>query len=144
MSGRSLRNMSVAPKTTITHHGVGAGTRLVVELPVTLVDPTPERVLELLHANPKGMRGVTAERELQRLIDAAIAKLLLPAAAPVRQTLDVPRDRVRYCTDLAEIVAILAKSSDRLFLRDKAPILSGVRSGRSVVLVLPDHLDWSN
>ena len=141
MSQRQIHNMSVAPKTTISHRGTGLGSRLVVELPVPLDDPTPERVLGLLDANPRRLRGADAERELHRLIDAVTARLPLPSAAPVRQDLDVPESRVVRCDDLAEIVAILARSSDRVYLREKSPIVSGIRSGRRVILVLPDGVE---
>lgn len=136
-----LRNMSVAPKTTISHRGTGLGRRLIVELPVPLDDPTSERVLDLLEANPRHLRGAAAERELHQLIDAVTERLPLPSAAPVRQDLDVPESRAVRCNDLAEIVAILARSSDRVYLREKSPIVSGIRSGRRVILVLPDDVE---
>ncbi len=143
MSSRSLRNMSIAPKTTISHQGIGLGIRLVVELPLPLSDPTPEAVLKLVGRLPQSLRKLSPEDALRQTIESIVEHLNLPSAAPVRGDIDVPADRVRTCTDLAAIIAILAKSSDRLYLRDKAPIVSSIRSGRRLVLVLPDERDWS-
>lgn len=143
MSSRKLRNMSVAPKTTISHQGAGLGLRLIVDLPMPLAQPTAEAVLNLIGQLPRSLRTLSSDEALNRVIELAIENLDLPAAAPVRRDVDVPPDRVRTCTDLTAIIAILAKSSDRLYLRDKAPIVSGIQSGRRLVLVLPDGCDWS-
>jgi hypothetical protein len=143
MSATYVRNMSVAPRTTITHRGVGIGMRLVVALPESEEDLTPEGILDRLRSNTQGLQGAAAERELRRLIDVTIGRLPLPAAAPVLQSLDVPENRAQRCSSLIDIVSILAKSSDRVFLREKSAILSGIRPGRRIILVLPVHNDWS-
>jgi hypothetical protein len=41
------------------------------------------------------------------------------------------------CTDLVTIVTVLAKSSSRVYLRDKEPNLSTVVAGRRLVLLVP-------
>jgi hypothetical protein len=129
-----LHNMSAPPMTTI-HHQAGPGqllgTRRAFALPAIEGPLTPESLLALLDG--RAWPG-DAEAELRARLDAHAANLALPACAPVVAQAG-PKDAV--CTDLLDVLTVLAKSSAHVYLRDKAPNLGALRPGRRVVLLLP-------
>jgi hypothetical protein len=75
-----------------------------------------------------------AETALARLLDGHARALLLPACAAV---VEQPLAGDAVCHDLLTILAVLAKSSAHVYLRDKEPNLQTLRPGRRVVLILP-------
>ena len=75
-----------------------------------------------------------AESALRRRIDAHARTLRLPPAALVTEGSE-PGDA--SCRDLLTVATVLAKSSGRVYLRDKVPNLSRIQPGRRVVLIVP-------
>lgn len=141
MSRRSntLHNMSVAPRTVISHTSRGCGNRAVVELLDGPSSLAPSAVLAWLGVPAAGLDEPAARARLHALLDEAAASLPLPPAAPVVDQL-APNDRVVFrATDRVAAATLLAKASNRVYLRDKAPILSGIVAGRRLVLVLPER-----
>jgi hypothetical protein len=61
------------------------------------------------------------------------ARLALPPAVVVTDAADAAEP----VDDLLAVYAVLSKSSDRVYLRDKEPNLARIVSGRRVVLRLP-------
>ena len=49
----------------------------------------------------------------------------------------VARNPARLERNLLTVLTVLAKSSGRVYLRDKEPNLAAIRPGRRVVLVIP-------
>jgi hypothetical protein len=133
--GPWLRNMSVPAKTTITRSAPASrdyGHGVIIAMPRTLSTAGPLKVLKKL-----GIKLATKEspeQALCRLIETRARELPLPPAVAVT-------DRARYsdewCMDILTIVTVLAKSSSRVYLRDKEPNLSSVFTGRTFVLLVP-------
>ena len=129
-----LHNMSAPPRTVIQHKAVTpAGRTLLFRLPPEIPNTGPEGLL----AHLTGMRWTDSEAaagaELRRRVNEYAARLALPPAVLVTDAADAaePAD------DLLAVYAVLAKSSDRVYLRDKEPNLAGIEPGRRVVLRLP-------
>jgi hypothetical protein len=91
-------------------------------------------VLERLDGTPWVGTSDEAERELGRRLDRHAATLPYPRAALLGGR---PADATEYTSDFLTICAVLAKSSARVYLRDKEPNLANLRGGRIVVLQLP-------
>ena len=138
MTGSLLHNMSVPTKTTITraapaHRVYGQG--IVVALPENFRAADPAELLKALDG--KKARKESPDHALRRLIETRARELPLPPAVAV-----TGQERVgdTECTDLLTIVTVLAKSSSRVYLRDKEPNLSSIVSGRRLVLLIPKEV----
>jgi hypothetical protein len=135
--GPLLHNMSAPPRTVIDHPG---GDRRVIAHGVVfalpLADPPPlaADLLSRLDGRPCTLPTAEAEAELRRRLRAHVPKLPLPPAAVVTSR-TVPGDE--ECRDLLSTLAVLARSSDHVYLRDKEPNLAALRPGRRVVLLVP-------
>jgi hypothetical protein len=133
--GPWLRNMSVPSKTTITrdaprYRAYGHG--VIVALPEDLRTGSSIRLLKALGG--KKARKESTDDALRRLIETQASELPLPAAVAVTGQ---AREGDTECTDLATIVTVLAKSSSRVYLRDKEPNLSSIANGRRLILLVP-------
>ncbi len=133
-----LHNMSVPPKMTVTRvtwnrrvygHGV------VVALPEEYRAASRVELLKALGG--KKTRKETLDQALRRLIESRARELPLPPAVALTGQ---ARDGDAECTDLVTIVTVLAKSSSRVYLRDKEPNLSSVVAGRRLVLLVPGEV----
>jgi hypothetical protein len=132
-----LHNMSVPTKTAITfgapaHRVYGHG--VIVALPDGLSTPTPRELLMLLEENPPAKRPDVL---LKRLIEARANELPLPPALAITSQ---ARSGDTNCEDLLTIITILAKSSSRVYLRDKTPNMTSIAAGRRLVLVVPKEI----
>lgn len=138
MSDGLLHNMSVPTKTTITHKAPAHrvyGYGIVIALPDHLANASSIELLKALGYSSRS--AATADLELRELIEARARALpLAPAVAISAQT----RDGDTECADLATIITVLAKSSSRVYLRDKEPNLSSISAGRRLVLLMPEEV----
>jgi hypothetical protein len=130
-----LHNMSVPTKTTITwvaptRRVYGHG--IVVAVPKNFRAAGPLKLLKKLGG--KKARKETPDEALRRLIETRAKELPLPPAVAIT---DQSRGGDTECTDLVTIVTIVAKSSSRVYLRDKEPNLSWVVAGRRLILLVP-------
>jgi hypothetical protein len=133
--GPLLHNMSAPPRTVIDHpiakrrlHGRGA----VFTMPDLGEEPTAAALLSILDGAPCRLPTAAAETELRRRLDANARRLALPAAAVVTpQRSGDDRD----CGALLDVLTVLAKASEHVYLRDKEPNLSGFRAGRRVIVL---------
>ena len=134
-----LHNMSAPAKTTITweaptHRLFGFG--IVVALPESCEPTCANQLLQLLEIERRRTaRG--AEDELRRRIQARALELPLP---PVTAVTAQAHEGDIQCTDLLTIVTVLAKSSSRVYLRDKEPNLASIVTGRRLILILPKEI----
>jgi len=134
-----LHNMSAPANTTISwnapaHRAFGFG--IVVSLPDTCKAARASGLLQLLDGG-KRRSAKAAEDELRRRIQARAVELPLPlVAAATAQA----RDGDVVCTDLLTIMTVLAKSSSRVYLRDKEPNLASIVPGRRLVLIVPKEV----
>ena len=130
-----LRNMSTVPRTVIAHEAPQPRFRAVAfRLPAGL-DSDPAGLLGQLDGTSwKGTSG-EAEQELRRRLNSHAANLPYPAAILVcgRATAAEPGPG-----ELLTVCAVLAKSSDQVYLRDKEPNLANIRTARVVVLQIPN------
>jgi hypothetical protein len=134
-----LHNMSVPTKTTISwdapaHRLFGFG--IVVALPESCKAARASQFLELLEGG-KRMTAKAAEAELRGRIQARALELPLP---PVAAVTTQARDGDVECNDLLTIMTVLAKSSSRVYLRDKEPNLASIVPGRRLVLIVPKEV----
>ena len=130
-----LHNMSVPTKTTITrnapsHRVYGHG--VVVALPENFRAADPIQLLKVIGG--KKARKESADHALRRLIETRARELPLPPAVAITGQ---ARHGDIECIDLITIVTVLAKSSSRVYLRDKEPNLPSIVAGRRIVLLLP-------
>jgi hypothetical protein len=132
-AGTLLHNMSAPPRTVLRHAAASRrpGCRgLVFQMRPDITDTSPAALLRLLGEEA----GDDAGHRLRQRIEEHVRTLALPAAAAVaRQPL--PGDS--RCTDLLTVLAVLAKSSGHVYLRDKEPNLAALRPDRRVVLLVP-------
>ena len=135
-----LHNMS-APATTVISHRAGQyGSRVVFALPEAKGPLTPVGVLAWLDGRHwrsrfrAGAQADEAEAALRARLDAHARTLALPPAAVVS---DRAAKGDRKERDLLTVLTVLAKSSGRVYLRDKEPNFAAIRPGRRVVLVIP-------
>jgi hypothetical protein len=140
-----LHNMSVAPRTVISHqvgdrrtYGKGRAFRMP-DLDGSL---NSARILALLDGSPAKANGQPttaptdqeADQQLRERINAHALTLPLPPAAVITDS-SLTGDEV--CQDLLSVVTVLAKSSSHVYLRDKQPNLAAIRPGRRVVVLIP-------
>jgi len=144
-----LHNMSAPPKSVVQYGGLSAmhflpqapvvsGLQASDLRPMALRfelagDCSADSLSQLLRS-----LGVTPKRaaqaQLDALIDARAAELPLPPGCAVIAC--QPGHRVIW-SDLLSVLAVLAKCSDTLWLRDKNPSLSSALSRRRVSLLVP-------
>jgi len=132
-----LRNMSCAPRARIQHRSPyrrQSGRGVVFAIPAGL------DLLAQLWGTP-GPGGPpsdpveNAEGALRDRMDAHARTLPFPAAALVTGRAE-PEDE--HCRDLLSVATVPARSSDRVYPRDKVPNLNQIRPGRRAVLIVPE------
>jgi hypothetical protein len=126
-----LHNMSVAPRTNVCHTAPPrSGHTIAFRVPAGVKVDDAVEILALLDGQTWPGSARNAEVELRQRLNRCAADLPYPPAVLVTRdaapTQEVP-DLLIACT-------LLAKSSDRVYLREKEPDLSRIASGRSVVL----------
>jgi hypothetical protein len=128
--------MSCAPRAQIQHRSPfrrQAGRGVVFEVPSGL-----NLLAQLLGPSGPGSLPFSsdedAERELRDRLDGHARTLPFPAATLVTDRAE-PEDE--HCRDFLSIAAVLAKSSGRVYLRDKVPNLNQIKPGRRVILIVP-------
>src|SRR5689334_3676721 len=131
-----LHNMSLMPRTVITHRPPGPRARQIAFRLAPEIDPDPAALLQRLDGKPWSGTPEEAGTELRRRLQAHAAKLPFPAAVLVSGHAACAGDG---SDDLLTVCAILAKSSGNVYLRDKEPILARIRKDRVVVLHIPDR-----
>ena len=144
-----LHNMSAPPKSVVQYGGLSAMHHLPQAPVLVSLDTTARRPMalrfELGNDCPTDSRsrllrnlGIvpkrTAQAQLDALIDARASELPLPAGCAVIACQS--SHRVIW-HDLLTVLAILAKCSDTLWLRDKSPSLSSALIRRRVSLLVP-------
>ena len=133
-----LHNMSAPPRMVIQHEAAAsAGRTLLFRLPPEIPNTGPEGLLAQLTGRSWTGGDAAAGAELRRRVNECAVQLALPPAALVIDTADASEP----VDDLLAIYAVLAKSSDRVYLRDKEPNLARIEPGRRVVLRLPGALE---
>jgi len=148
-SGDLLHNMSAPPKSVVKYGGlselqqgqpgrVNVGQRPVNALAVALRFELPSefktcsagQLLRHLGIAPKR----AAQSQLDALIDARAFELPLPPGCAVIACQSSHR---LIWQDLLSVLAVLAKCSDTLWLRDKSPSLSSALARHRVSLLVP-------
>lgn len=144
-----LHNMSAPPKSVVQYGGLAdlkqkqtgavnstpqiaasGALALRFDLPIELKGCSASELLR--HLGVKPQRGAPAQ--LDALIDARARELPLPPGCAVIAT--QPSHRMIW-RDTLSVLAILAKCSDTLWLRDKNPSLSSALSRTQVSLLVP-------
>ena len=133
-----LHNMSAPPRTVIQHKATApAGRTLLFRLPPEIPNTGPEGLLAQLRGRSWTDGDAAAGAELRRRVNEYAIQLALPPAVLVTDAADAAEP----VDDLLAVFAVLAKSSDRVYLRDKEPNLARIEPGRRVVLRLPGALE---
>jgi hypothetical protein len=136
-----LHNSGAPPRTVIQHKAVApAGRMLLFHLPPEISNTGPEGLLAQLTGGSWAGDDAAAGAELRRLVNEYAVQLALPPAVLVTDAADA----AEAVDDLLAVYAVLAKSSDRVYLRDKEPNLARIEPGRRVVLRLPGALEGKN
>jgi hypothetical protein len=129
-----LHNMSAPPRTVNRHKAAaGAGSALLFQLPPEFGRAGPTMLLDRVTGAQWARTDAEAEAELRRRVNEHAARLPLPPAVLVAGK----GDGAKAVDDLLAVYAVLAKSSDRVYLRDKEPNLARIEPGRRVVLRVP-------
>lgn len=129
-----LHNMSAPPRATISHEAPRSHRRVMVfRLPDG--EWSPPAVLARLDGTAWTGTSDEAERELRLRLNQHAATLPYPPAALLGGR---PADATTFTEDFLTICAVLAKSSTRVYLRDKEPNLANLRGGRIVLLQFPE------
>src|SRR5262245_16817892 len=129
-----LHNMSAPPRMVIRHKAVASvGRTLLFHLPPGVQNGGPEGLLAQLTGRSWTGGDAAAGAELRQRVNECAARLALPRAVLVTESADAAEP----VDDLLAVYAVLAKSSDRVYLRDKEPNLARIEPGRRVVLRLP-------
>jgi hypothetical protein len=129
-----LHNMSAPSRTTIAHQAPrGSRSLMVFRLPDG--EWTPSAVLERLDGTAWAGSPEDAERELRLRINRHALTLPYPPAALLGGR---PADATGYASNFLTICAVLAKSSTRVYLRDKEPNLSNLSDGRIALMHFPE------
>ena len=129
-----LHNMSAPPKTVIQHKAAAPAARILLfRLPRAIRNTGPEALLEHLTGSRSTGGDVWAAAELRDRLNECASRLALPPAVLVTDSAEAAEP----VEDLLAICAVLAKSSDRVYLRDKEPNLARIEPGRRVALRLP-------
>jgi hypothetical protein len=130
-----LHNMSAPPKSVIEHHAPPPeGRATLFRLPADFRTSDPCAVLTRIDGRTWAGDEKKAEAELRRRLNDHAARLPYPPAVLV--TLNA--ESVDYVDDPLTVCAVLAKSSDRVYLRDKEPNLDHIELRRRIVLQLPE------
>jgi len=160
-----LHNMSAPPKSVVKYSGLADlstvrrptgstdtsvgfnsagvfGIPVRFALPAELVGQTPADVLRYLgvslqanaQTDAKPDAEADAHRQLCELIDTRANELPLPEGCVVIASL--PSHRLIW-TDALSALAILAKSSEAIWLRSKSPALSAALARTQVTLLVP-------
>ena len=133
---RLLYNMSAAPRTTIvqaTRPELELTTGVLLRLDDSVTDTSGKAILARLGITER-LTPRTANARLRQLLNERALALPYPPAAVVS---DRATGREREETDLLTVCAVLSKSSQRLYLRDKEPNLNGIEASRRVILLIP-------
>jgi hypothetical protein len=134
-----LNNMSAPASTTISWEAPAQrlfGFGILVALPETCKAANERKLLQMLEGEtPRTVKA--AEQELRRRIQARSLELPLPPVAVI--TAQALSGDVE-CTDLLTIMTVLAKSSSRVYLRDKDPNLASIVPGRRLILIVPKEV----
>jgi hypothetical protein len=118
----------------IRHEAVApAGSTLLFRLPPGVRYSGPSGLLARLTGRRWTGGDAATGAELRRRVNEYAARLALPPAVLVTDAADAAEP----VDDLLAVYAVLAKSSDRVYLRDKEPNLDRIIPGRKVVLRLP-------
>jgi hypothetical protein len=125
-----LYNSGGCPRTVILHKPIAP---LLFRLPPGVRNAAPEGLLAQLTGESWTGGEAAAEAELRRRVNEYAARLALPPAVLVMDAAEAAEP----VGDLVAVYAVLAKSSDRVYLRDKEPNLARIEPGRRVVLRLP-------
>jgi hypothetical protein len=126
--------MSAPPRTVIQHTAATlAGRTLLFRLPPGIRSSRPGRLLAHLTDSRWTRTDTEAEAELRRRVNECAARLPLPPAVLVAGH----GSEAEPVDDLLVVYTVLAKSSDRVYLRDKEPNLARIHPERRVVLQLP-------
>ena len=129
-----LHNSGAPPRMVIRHYaGAAAGQTLLFHLPPEVRNAGPEGLLAQLTGTLWTGGDAAAGAELRLRVNEYAARLALPPAVLVTDAAEAAEP----VDDLLAIYAVLAKSSDRVYLRDKEPNLDRIIPGRKVVLRLP-------
>ena len=129
-----LHNMSAPPRTVILHKALApTGRTLLFRLPPGVRNAAPEVLLAQLTGECWTGGDAAAEAELRRRVNEYAEQSALPPAVLVTDAAEAAEP----VDDLLAVYAVLAKSSDRVYLRDKEPNLARIEPGRRVVLRLP-------
>ena len=135
-----LHNMSAPPRMVIQYKAAApAGRTLLFRLPPEIPNTGPEGLLAQLTGRSWTSGDAAACAELLRRVNESAAQLALPPATLVIDAADAAEP----VDDLLAIYTVLAKSSDRVYLRDKEPNLARIEPGRRVVLRVPGALEKS-
>jgi hypothetical protein len=131
-----LHNMSAAPRTAIVqlahpHFELTSGVLLRLDDCVT--DTSSEAILTRLGIRER-LTLRAAHARLCKLLNERALALPYPPAAIVSHR---ATGRERAETDLLSVCAVLSKSSQSLYLRDKEPNLNGIQPSRRVILLIP-------
>jgi hypothetical protein len=129
-----LHNMSAPPRTVIVHKAVAlVGRTLLFRLPPGVPSTGAKGLLTRLIRSRWTGGEEAAIAELRERVNECAGRLALPPAVLVTDAADAAEP----VEDLLAIYAVLSKSSDRVYLRDKEPNLARIEPGRRVVLRLP-------
>lgn len=131
-----LHNMSIMPQTVITHEAPAPRSRPIAFHLAPGIDADPAALLLRLDGQPWSGTPEEAGSELRRRLHAHAARLPFPAAVLVSSHGACAGDG---SADLLTVCAVLAKSSGKVYLRDKEPILAKIRKDRVVVLHIPEQ-----
>jgi len=133
-----LHNMSSPPRSAIQHRAPASSSRTALyQLPPIFQEPDPTIILTSLDRRPWTEGAQKAETELRRRINEHALSLPFPPAV-----LAANNAGARYFVDdLLTVCTVLAKSSDRVYLRDKEPNLDRIEFGRRITLRFPGALE---
>jgi hypothetical protein len=131
-----LHNMSTPPMAVIAHDAPPRRLRAIAFRVAPELDLDPAALLRRLDGKPWSGKPEEAERELRHRLDEHAAKLPFPGAVLVSDHVAGADDS---SGDVLTACAVLAKSSGRVYLRDKEPNLANIRKGRVVVLQIPNQ-----
>jgi len=143
----TIRRPTGSKDSSVEFDGAGVfGIPVRFALPAELVGQTPADVLRYLgvdlqrdvqadaQADAKPASEADAHRQLCELIDTRANELPLPEGCVVIASL--PSHRFIW-TDALSALAILAKSSEAIWLRSKSPALSAALARTQVTLLVP-------
>ncbi len=134
-----LHNMSVPPRTT-AHHVPKPGRPFGVGIVFEISEMAGRSRQPLAVAELRSMLGLKIspnldrEKQLRDELERIASELPLPASAIVT---DKTREGDKYCPLLPSALAVIAKSSRSVYLRNKEPNLTRLIPGTRVILIVP-------